>query len=51
METDKKSDAADHHAPRNLSFSENVALTIKVLMGAVLLMAVLWGLNELVSVK
>ena len=37
--------AADSHAPRQLSFGENVILTIKVLAGFGLLGGVLWAIN------
>ncbi len=33
------------HAPRKMTFAENVILTIKVLMGFGLMGAALWGIN------
>ena len=39
------------HAPRKLTVAENVILTIKILAGAALLMAVLWGANHWTSAK
>ena len=38
-------DAVDTHAPRRLTFAENVILTVKVLAGFGLLGAALWGIN------
>jgi hypothetical protein len=35
----------DRHTPRNLTFAENALLTVKVLVGAGLMLAGLWGLN------
>jgi hypothetical protein len=35
----------DPHAPRKLTFGENVLLTIKVLVGFGLLGAALWGMS------
>jgi hypothetical protein len=35
----------DRHAPRHLTFAENLKLTIKVLAMAALLIATLWGLS------
>ena len=35
----------ERHMPRNLTFAENALLTVKVLLGAGLMVAALWGLN------
>ena len=35
----------DQHAPRRLTFTENVALTIKLLGGLVLVGIVLWAVD------
>jgi hypothetical protein len=35
----------DSYAPRNLTFAENAILTIKVLAGAGLVIAAIWGLS------
>jgi hypothetical protein len=39
------------HAPRKLSFAENVVLTIKVLTVAAVLVAALWGINVWTSAR
>jgi hypothetical protein len=44
-------DVIQDHAPRHLSFAENVILTIKVLAGAGLVLAALWGMNVWTSVQ
>lgn len=41
--------ADDRHAPRKLTFAENVILTVKVLAVAGLLLVTLWGLSLLTS--
>jgi len=38
--------ALQNHAPRKLSLTENVVLTIKVLGGIAILLAGLWGINN-----
>ncbi len=38
-------EAGDRYTPRNLTFAQNVVLTIKVLADAGLLIASLWGLT------
>jgi len=44
--------SANHaYAPRRLTFAENVKLTIKVVAGGGLLIALLWGLNLWVSAR
>jgi hypothetical protein len=44
--TDEKNTA---YAPRKLSLSENVMLTIKILAIAGLILAALWGISEWAS--
>jgi hypothetical protein len=39
-------EAHDTYAPRKLTFAENVKLTIKVLAGAGLMVALLWALSR-----
>ena len=41
--------SADLHAPRKMSFGENIVLTVKILAGFGLLGVALWGINLLVS--
>jgi len=45
LNTAQGSDLADDHAPRKMTFRENVILTIKVLAVLGLLGTVLWGIN------
>lgn len=47
-DADSDSDAS-MHAPRNLTFAENVILTMKILGGAVLIIVALWGINQWTS--
>ncbi len=43
---DTRSDnLVNEHAPRKLSFAENVILTIKMLAVAAVVLAALWGIN------
>ena len=37
--------ADDRYAPRKLTFAENALLTVKVLAGAGLVLATMWGLS------
>lgn len=39
----------ERHTPRNLNFAENALLTVKVLVGAGLMLVALWGLNLWIS--
>jgi hypothetical protein len=47
VDTNSESAAAEDLAPRQLTFSENLILTIKVLVGFGLLGAALWGISVL----
>ena len=42
---------ANNHAPRKMTFAENVILTVKVLVITALIMAVLWGATQWTSQK
>jgi len=46
-----EADIATNHAPRKMTFTENVILTIKVLAVAGFIMASLWGVNQWTSPK
>jgi hypothetical protein len=39
----------ERHTPRKLTFAENALLTVKVLLGAGLMLVALWGLNLWIS--
>lgn len=49
METAKKKDVTESgpaaHAPRKLTVAENVVLTLKLLAGAAVILAALWGID------
>jgi hypothetical protein len=50
-ETEIDGAAAVDHAPRKMTFAENVVLTAKVLGGFGLLGAALWGIGLLTSAR
>ena len=37
------------HAPRNLTPAQNALMTIKVLVGAAVILATIWGLNQWIT--
>lgn len=47
--TEQENTTAAAHTPRKLTFAENAILTVKVLVGAALLMGALWGINAWIS--
>ena len=48
MEPTKKTNDSDH-APKKMTFAQNVTLTIKILTIAALILVALWGLSEWTS--
>jgi len=51
LEPENTDTAAGAHAPRQMTFGENIVLTIKVLAGFGLLGAALWGINLWTSAR
>lgn len=49
MEPTNDTNVSTNHAPRKLTFTENLILTFKVLAGAALVLAALWGANHWAS--
>jgi hypothetical protein len=49
MEPTQQTNESTDHAPRKLTFAQNVILTVKVLGGAALILAALWGANQWTS--
>lgn len=52
MEDNKQLNAtaiADEHTPRNLSRSENLILTIKIVLGGGAVLALIWGIDQLAT--
>lgn len=37
------------HAPRNLTPAQNAIMTIKLLVGAAVILATIWGLNQWIT--
>lgn len=49
MEPINDTNVSTDHAPRKLTATENLILTLKVLAGAAVVLAALWGANQWTS--